>query len=278
LSLCDLKNNCDLQVDKTPSKFAVSLLVQLSKVYIHDGELEKLGLIHFLEYLLKLDSHLPAQDKSFIEFIIDKLNQWQPSKSGKETEIYQDWLKTVNISFFHVKRTRIEEDCYQTILKPGSLIRIKSPYQMGKSWLMYKVITHAKEHGCQALVLDIQLADYENLADFKKFTQWFCETTSEELGIPTLLETYWTGSSNNYRTTRYFQKYLLEQINKDLVLALDNVDLVFENIKIAQNFCGLLRSWNQKAEGGDLTFRKLHLIIVHSTEVYSSIDIKLFSI
>ena len=51
LSLCDLKNNCDLQVDKTPSKFAVSLLVQLSKVYIHDGELEKLGLIHFLEYL-----------------------------------------------------------------------------------------------------------------------------------------------------------------------------------------------------------------------------------
>lgn len=273
LSLCDLKSRCDLRVDTRPSKFAVNLLVKLSEVYISSEDSEKLGLVHFLDYLLRLDSQLPDQDKSFIESILEKLNRWQISNNGKQAEKHQDWLKAVDISFFHVKRTKIEDECCQTILRSGSLLRIKAPYKMGKTWLMYKVITYVKENGWKGLVLDLQLSDPDDLADFKEFTKWFCETVSEELGIPPRLDTYWTGSSNNYRTTKYFQKYLLNQIEKDLVLALDNVDLVFENSRIAKSFCGLLRSWNQKAQGGDRNFRKLHLIIVHSTEIYSSIDI-----
>jgi hypothetical protein len=66
---------------------------------------------------------------------------------------------------------------------------------------------------------------------------------------------------------------LLLKIESPLVLALDNVDLVFENQETAQDFCGLLRSWNQKARGGDTVFKKLNLVVVHSTEVYTSINI-----
>lgn len=138
---------------------------------------------------------------------------------------------------------------------------------------MNRLIAHAKKSGYQTVVLDIQLADDEHLSNLTKFTKWLCETSSEELEIPPLLDTYWKGSSNNYRTTRYFQKYLLKEIDKHLVIALDNVDLIFENSNIAKDFCGLLRSWNQKAESGDKAFSKLNLIVVHSTEVYSTIDI-----
>jgi hypothetical protein len=38
-------------------------------------------------------------------------------------------------SAFYVERPPIESDCYETIIRPGALIRVKAPRQMGKSSL-----------------------------------------------------------------------------------------------------------------------------------------------
>jgi hypothetical protein len=57
---------------------------------------------------------------------------------------------------------------------------------------------------------------------------------------------------------------------------LDKVDLVFEHPNIANDFCRLLRSWYDLARRGDrssILWKKLRLVVVHSTEVYSSLDI-----
>jgi hypothetical protein len=83
------------------------------------------------------------------------------------------------------------------------------------------------------------------------------------------------GSNNN--TTGYFQKYLLATIATPLVLAMDKVDLVFEHSEIATDFCHLLRGWFDRARGGDkknrTIWKKLRLVVVHSTEVYGLLDI-----
>ncbi|BAZ53474.1 TIR protein [Nostoc sp. NIES-4103] len=74
----------------------------------------------------------------------------------------------------------------------------------------------------------------------------------------------------------YFQKYLLARINTSLILALNDVDLVFEKPEIANDFCKMLRNWHDRARRDDrdsIVWKKLHLIIVHSTEVYASLDI-----
>jgi hypothetical protein len=41
---------------------------------------------------------------------------------------------------FYVERPPIERLCYETIVQPGALIRIKAPKQMGKTSLMLRIL------------------------------------------------------------------------------------------------------------------------------------------
>lgn len=55
---------------------------------------------------------------------------------------------------FYVKRFPIEERCYEQIHKPGSLIRIKAPRQMGKSSLLARIIDKSQSQGDSTVTLD----------------------------------------------------------------------------------------------------------------------------
>jgi hypothetical protein len=50
-------------------------------------------------------------------------------------------------SAFYVERKGIEDRCYEAIAKPGSLIRIKAPRQMGKTSLMARILHRANALG-----------------------------------------------------------------------------------------------------------------------------------
>lgn len=50
-------------------------------------------------------------------------------------------------------------------------------------------------------------------------------------------------------------------------MGLDEVDLTFQHQEIASNFFGLLRAWHEKSKSRD-SWKKLRLVVVHSTEVY----------
>lgn len=179
-------------------------------------------------------------------------------------------------SAFYVERPPIETWCYEEIAKPGSLLRIKAPKHMGKTWLMNRILQDSKELDYQTTV-SFKLADSKIFTDLDKFCRWFCAVISNELELPNKLDDYWNNLFGcNYNTTIYFQDYLLANINSTLVLALDDVDLVFEHSEIANDFCALLRSWHEQAHRGNNNsgiWQKLHLIIVHSTDIYSSMDI-----
>jgi hypothetical protein len=60
---------------------------------------------------------------------------------------------------------------------------------------------------------------------------------------------------------------VLEQINSPVVLALDEVNQIFEHPQVAKEFLPLLRSWYEDAKRQPI-WQKLRLIVVHSTEVY----------
>jgi hypothetical protein len=66
---------------------------------------------------------------------------------------------------------------------------------------------------------------------------------------------------------KYFERYLLAQCDKPLVLGLDNVDEIFPHGEIATGFFGLLRTWHEQGKNEEL-WKKLRLVIVHSKEVY----------
>jgi transcriptional regulator with XRE-family HTH domain len=176
-------------------------------------------------------------------------------------------------SQFYVERPPIEERCYQTILQPSALIRIKAPRQMGKTSLMARILHHASCRDYRTVPLTFQLVDKTVFANLDKFLKWFCAYVGRELNIPNQLDDYWDeifGSKVNCKD--YFEKYLLPQIDTPLVLGLDEIDRVFQYPDIAEDFLGLLRAWHEESKRRDI-WKKLRLIVVHSTEVYIPMNI-----
>jgi serine/threonine-protein kinase len=121
--------------------------------------------------------------------------------------------------------------------------------------------------------LSFQLADGKVFADLDKLLRWLCLKVAQKLRIPNKLTDHWDnetfGSKDN--CTTYFEEYLLTEINQPLVLALD-VDRVFDYTEIAPDFFGLLRAWHEEGKNQEI-WKKLRLVVVHSTEVNIRLNI-----
>ncbi|MGL5193802.1 MAG: AAA-like domain-containing protein, partial [Chroococcales cyanobacterium] len=174
---------------------------------------------------------------------------------------------------FYVNRSPIEERCYEMILQPGALIRIKAPRQMGKTSLMARILNHAANHGYRPVHLSFHLADKGVFASLDKFLQWFCAYIGQQLQLPNQLPEYWDDFlGSNVNCKAYFEDYLLPEIHTPLALCLDEVDRVFQHPDIADDFFGLLRAWHEESKRREI-WKKLRLVVVHSTEVYIPMNI-----
>lgn len=172
----------------------------------------------------------------------------------------------------YIERPPIEADCYRAILQPSALIRIKAPRQMGKSSLMARILNHASQHQYRTVSISFQEADGDIFAELTGFLQWFCVTIADALGLPDQLDQYWSGPlGSKQKCGNYLYRYILPALNGPFVLGLDEVDLVFQYPKIAEDFFALLRAWHEKRN--DPLWQHLRLIITHSKEVYVPLKI-----
>ena len=175
----------------------------------------------------------------------------------------------------YVERPPIESICYEAIKQPASLIRIKAPSSMGKTYLVTRVLNQLAQQNYQTVNLSFELADIRtHFTDINKFLRWLCINSSRELGLASELDEYWDeeGMGAKVSCTTYFEEYLLAQAENPLVLCLDDVDLLFPHPEIYEDFFGLLRSWYEKARSRKI-WKRLRLIIVHSTDVYIRLNI-----
>jgi hypothetical protein len=173
----------------------------------------------------------------------------------------------------YIDRPPIESDCYQTIVKPGALIRVKAPRQMGKTSLLQRILHHAGEQGHQTAYLNFQSADGSFLTNLDELLQWFCGDITNELNLEERVADYWKqGMGSKQKCGNYFQRYLLATITSPLTLGLDEVDQVFQHPGVAQEFFGLLRAWHEKGKN-EPAWKKLRLVISHSKEVYIPLNI-----
>lgn len=178
-------------------------------------------------------------------------------------------------SRFYIERPPIETRCYQTIIQPGALIRIKAPRQMGKTSLLARILHHAEQQGSTVVALSLQLANKRVLHNSDTFLQWFCASIGQSLGLLEPFLQCWEladiiGASQCCKA--YFEQYILAKCNSTLTLGLDEVDRVFESPEIADDFFGLLRALHEEAKRRDI-WKKFRLVVVHSTEVYIPLDV-----
>ena len=177
-------------------------------------------------------------------------------------------------SIYYVKRSPFEEQAYEEIKKPGALIRIKAPQEMGKTSLLLRILDYASGQGYRTVSLNLQQIDEAILGDLNRFLRWLCANISHQLNLKPKLDDYWDEDiGGKISCTLYFQDYILEEVKEPFVLALDEVNHIFEHPQVAKDVLPLFRSWYEEAKRIP-SWRKLRLIVVHSTEIYVPLQLK----
>ncbi|NEN88988.1 MAG: serine/threonine protein kinase [Okeania sp. SIO3H1] len=184
-------------------------------------------------------------------------------------------------SVFYIDRPIIESLCYESIQKPGTLLNIRALKQMGKTSLITRILAFAKSLDYQIVYLNLQLSDAEILQNLKHFLQWFCSRVSKELEFPNApspeamaheqIANFWDNSLGSKSTaTDYFNDIMLDNLDRPLVIAIDELDRLFAYPDIAGEFIQLLRTWSEQAKARvaeSNSWHKLRLVTVHSTEI-----------
>ena len=173
----------------------------------------------------------------------------------------------------YIKRPPVEELAAKEIHKPGCVIRIKAPKKMGKSSLLHRIIAHTKACNYKTVYIDFQEADNIIFTSLDKFLRWFCANVSRQLNLTPKLDDYWDEDMGSKVSCKiYFEAYLLNQIDSPIVLALNEVNRIFEYPTIARDFLPMLRFWHEVAQQVE-NWQKMRLIVVHTTESYVPLHI-----
>ncbi len=169
---------------------------------------------------------------------------------------------------FYIEDSPLKAVICQEITKGGALVRIKAPREMGKTSLLLRILDYANSINYHTVSLNLEQVDSTILSEPNRFLRWLCASVTRQLQLETKLDEYWDEDlGSKLSSTLYFQDYLLEHIDSPIVLALDEVNKIFEHPTVAKEFLPLLRSWYEEAKRLPI-WQKLRIIIVKSTEIY----------
>ncbi len=175
-------------------------------------------------------------------------------------------------SIFYIERVPSEQMCYQEIKNQGALLRIKAPRKMGKTSLMARILDYAQQQDYYPVRLSLHRASSLVFNSTEKFLRWFCANVTQQLGLESEIDEFWDEDVGALvSSSLYFQGYVLEGIQQPIVLALDEVNQLFEYPSLARDILALLRSWHEETR--DISnWKKLRFVIVYSTDIYIPLD------
>lgn len=172
-------------------------------------------------------------------------------------------------SSFYVERPS-DEIAMEAIKRQGVTITVKAPRQMGKSSLLIRIVQAGAKAGKCSAFLDFQLFDKSALEDADTFFRQFCAILSDELEIEDRTEEFWEMPlGNSQRCSRYVGRYLLKEIDEPVVLAMDEVETMFDT-EFRSDFFSMLRNWHNSRATKPI-WKQMDLALVTSTEPYQLI-------
>ena len=242
---------CELRVDKQTLKccfHAFDLELASTDYYKPDEDLKAFSLAPISEPSIQ-----PGTTVSF-----------SPSPPGGQLPLE---------SPLYIHRPKPEADSYKAIEQPGSLVRIRGSRRTGKTSLMARLAQQSETQGYRPVLISFQLADKPVLQDLDQLLQWFCASVGLSLGLAPALEDYWdTLFGSKVSCKIYFEQYLLSASEQPILLMLDDVERLFRNVDVADEFFGLLRTWYEDAKTNPV-WKQITIVISQSSEVYIPLNI-----
>ena len=195
------------------------------------------------------------------------------STKAKKTQLAFPSVGLSANSSFYVPRPPAEDQAFHELKRPGGLLRIKAPGNTGKTSLLLRALEYARQEGARTVLINIQEADTAILEDLGLFLRWFCRNVAQQLNLENKLDDYWDEEIGNKVSCKiYFREYLLAQLSDPIVLALDEVDQLFDHPLLVQEFLPMLRVWHEEASE-IAVWQKLRMALSYSTEVYVPLKI-----
>jgi hypothetical protein len=202
-----------------------------------------------------------------IELYLNGERTEKKSSALDPTPIYPSGAVPLH-SPYYIDRSPAEEQIEREIRKGGALARIEAPREMGKTSLLLRVLDRAEKGGIRTVNLDFARVDREIFGHLDRFLRWFCTNIARELGLEMRIEDYRDDNIGSKVSCSFFLRDLLARLDRPLVLAYDEVDLLLEYPELARDVLPLLRSWYEGAKHGAI-WQKLRQIVVHSHDTYT---------
>ena len=137
---------------------------------------------------------------------------------------------------------------------------------------MARILDYAQQQDYHPVRLSLHRASSLVFRSTEKFLRWFCANVTQQLSLESQIDEFWDEDVGALvSSSLYFQGYLLEEIQQPIVLALDEVNQLFEYPSLARDILALLRSWHEETR--DISnWKKLRFVIVYSTDIYIPLD------
>ena len=172
---------------------------------------------------------------------------------------------------YYVERS-IDKLCIQELKKPGALIRIKAPRQYGKTSLLSRMINHSLRNDYFVVPLSFHFIEHAIINDLEKLLRFICEYSATRLKLKSKMDKYWVEfEALKMRCHLYFEDYILKNLNKPLLLAIDEADRLFSIKNISDDFFSMLRGWHEESKINAL-WENLKIVLAHSTEAYLAVN------
>jgi hypothetical protein len=152
-------------------------------------------------------------------------------------------------------------------------VRIKSPQMTGKTSLLNWLLDKMQQHQYQTVRINLRRADKKIFRDIDMLLRWFSANITKQLGRELVLDDYWDAEiGSKVSCTSFLQDGILDGLTEGLLLAIDDIDVIFAYPDVAEDFLSLLREWHEEANFTP-SWQKLRLVVAHTTEVYIALDL-----
>lgn len=177
---------------------------------------------------------------------------------------------------FYIERAN-EAFYRRMILNQSALIRIKGPSKFGANSFLSRAIEFAKQNDHLVITIDFNQLSISRLKNISKLLEQLCLQSGYKLNIKGFKEDFNRHWQENdwleelIRCRNFFEEYLLKQVDQKVLLALNDVDRLFEFEETSTDFFAMLRSWHEASKNPDSAMSKLKMVIAYSTDTLYAI-------
>ncbi len=170
-------------------------------------------------------------------------------------------------SRFYIRRVA-DLDAERAIERGESVVLVQGPRQVGKSSLLARLLSYARERGVSTVLNDFQAIGQSQLADEERLYRTLAFSVASQLRQPLDLQAAWNPWLGPNMNLDSILGGLLEKAEEPVCWAMDEADGLFGR-PYANDFFGLLRSWhNRRALDPAGPWSKLTLVLSYAAQAH----------